>query len=282
MDNISANINVTGQIDELRERWMSTAPFHYIIIDDFFKTEFVEGLLAAYPTPDADIWNNTAYIHQRNKLSLQSGFPEPIDEFFKITESEEFRRLISTISGIEKLTHDPELIGGGLHQIMSGGYLDVHIDYNFHPKTKLHRRLNLLLYLNKDWKKEYEGFLELWDMDEKKQLAAIEPRFNRVVMFETNEVSYHGHPAPLKVPTGVTRKSLAVYYYTEEREGAELAPEHNTIYKQTTGVSGYLKTSASAVSALTERANSEGGKNIVKDLISKTYRKIKGLPPENK
>ncbi len=87
--------------------------------------------------------------------------------------------LVSDIVGIAGLLHDPALVGGGLHQILPGGFLDVHTDYNFHPQTKLHRRLNLLLYMNKDWKREYEGYLELWDMDAKKQIEDIAPAFNR-------------------------------------------------------------------------------------------------------
>lgn len=172
-----------------------------------------------------------------------------------MTESDEFKNLISSICNIPQLISDPELVGGGLHQIMNGGYLDVHVDYNFHPQTKLHRRLNLLLYLNKDWKQEYEGYLELWDMDAKKQLDAIAPIFNRAVIFETNEISYHGHPRPLNMPPDVMRKSLAVYYYSKEREESEVAIEHNTIYRQTTGLKGYVKTSLSALVALDERAS---------------------------
>jgi hypothetical protein len=98
----------------------------------------------------------------------------------------------------------------------------------------------LLLYLNKDWRQEYEGNLELWDMDEKNLLKSIEPIFNCAVIFETNKVSYHGHPHLLKAPSGVTRKSLAIYYYTEERNQAEMTLENNTIYKQTTRFKGYL------------------------------------------
>lgn len=282
MSSILSTLNITNQLDEIRSKWREAKPFGYVVIDDLLKQEVVERILSDYPLPDSKIWEHTPYIHQRKKLTLQSGFPNSINKFFQMTESEEFRNLISYISGIPKLISDPELVGGGLHQIMDGGYLDVHIDYNFHPKNKLHRRLNLLLYLNKDWRQEYEGHLELWDMDDKKRIASIAPIFNRAVMFETNEISYHGHPNPLKVPSDVTRKSLAIYYYTEERNGAEAVLEHNTIYKQTTGLKGYIKTSASAVETLAERISTGEKKNIAKDLLNRARRKIKGLPPENK
>jgi Rps23 Pro-64 3,4-dihydroxylase Tpa1-like proline 4-hydroxylase len=270
------------KLSEVQKKWDLAKPFHYVVIDDFLTKEFAEEILASYPSVEGDDWNNTTYVHQRNKFTMTKDFPKPIDNFFRMTESDEFRNLISSICNIPQLISDPDLVGGGLHQIMNGGYLDIHVDYNFHPKTKLHRRLNLLLYLNKDWKQEYQGYLELWDMDAKKQIDAVAPIFNRAVIFETNEISYHGHPHPINTPPDVTRKSLAVYYYTEEREESEVATEHNTIYKQTTGLKGYVKTSLSALVALDERASSKEKKELLEDLSKKLFRKIKGLPPENK
>ena len=268
--------------EELERVWSSQKPFRYLIIDDFLPLDFAEEILAAYPQPGTDAWDKTTYIHQRNKLTQTSGFAEPIARFFALTAAPDFRALISEITGIPQLLDDPGLVGGGLHQILRGGFLDVHVDYNFHPKTKLHRRLNLLLYLNKDWRPEYEGYLELWDLDANHQLEKIAPLFNRAVIFETNEISYHGHPRPLNVPPHVTRKSLAIYYYTEEFDAAEVAPEHNTLYKQTTGLQGYLKTARSATEAAGERISGQGVTRLGKDLARRIKRRLRGLPPENK
>jgi Rps23 Pro-64 3,4-dihydroxylase Tpa1-like proline 4-hydroxylase len=276
-------LNITpDRLSEIQRAWDAAQPFHYVVIDDFLAEEFAEEILASYPTPNGGAWDDTPYIHQRKKLTLNKNFPEPIAEFFRMTESEEFRNLVSAICSVPDLIADPDLTGGGLHQIMNGGYLDVHVDYNFHPRTKMHRRLNLLLYLNKDWKSEYEGCLELWDMDAEKQIESIAPVFNRAVIFETNEVSYHGHPKKLNTPPDVTRKSLAVYYYTETRDEREVAQEHNTIFKQTSGISGYAKTSLSALVTLSERASSAAKKDLFETLTRRLYRKIKGLPRENK
>ena len=276
-------LNITqDRLNEIQSNWDAAKPFHYVVIDDFLAEDFAEEILAAYPTPHGGAWEDTSYIHQRKKLTLNKNFPAPIADFFRMTESEEFRNLVSSICRIPDLLADPDLTGGGLHQIMDGGYLDVHVDYNFHPRTKLHRRLNLLLYVNKDWKREYEGYLEFWDMQAKRQIESIAPVFNRAVLFETNEVSYHGHPQKLNLPPDLTRKSLAVYYYTEEREMAEVSAEHNTIFKQTTGFSGYVKTSLSAMVALNERASSAAKRDLLESLSRRLYRKIKGLPPENK
>jgi Rps23 Pro-64 3,4-dihydroxylase Tpa1-like proline 4-hydroxylase len=274
--------SLSERAESLNREWLSKEPFKYLVADDFLPVEFAEEILSAYPQPEVEGWDNTTYIHQRKKFTKTRDFPQPIAQFFTLVSEKAFVDVIGQITGIPKLLHDPELVGGGLHQIIRGGFLDVHVDYNYHPRTKLHRRLNLLLYLNKNWKREYEGCLELWDMESKRQLASIEPIFNRAVIFETNEISFHGHPRPLNSPQNVTRKSLAIYYYTAERAENELAPEHNTIYKQTTGASGYAKTTLAATAAAIERAGEKGFSHITKNIINKVKRKAAGLPPENK
>ena len=116
---------------------------------------------------------------------------------------------------IPNLLADPELVGGGMHQTGPRGHLDVHIDFNFIPERSLHRRLNILVYFNKDWKREWGGEIELWDEHVKTCVHSFSPLFNRCVVFETNEVSYHGVTA-VKCPEDRSRKSFAAYYYTKE------------------------------------------------------------------
>lgn len=267
---------------QLSAEWSAKKPFRFLVIDNFLDEAFAEAIFAAYPQPSEDFWDHTTYIHQRRKFTLTKNFPDAIAQFFQMTAAADFRQLVTEITGIGDLIDDPDLLGGGLHQIAAGGFLDVHVDYNFHPRTKLHRRLNLLLYMNKDWQPEYEGYLELWDMEANQRLENIAPLFNRAVIFETNEISYHGHPHPLNTAPGVTRKSLAIYYYTEAREADAVAPEHNTIYRQTTGLRGYMKTSAAAGKAAMERTRQQGVGALGKNLLHKVYRRIKRLPPENK
>ena len=278
----SAITKLENRKDELRQKWFSGKPFHYFFVDEFLPRKLAEDLLACYPSSDQNSWTKTTYVHQSNKHHVQSGFPEPIKNFFDLMATPNFLKLISEITDIDDLIADPKLFGGGLHQILPGGFLDVHIDYNIHPETKLYRRLNLLVYLNKNWKREYEGYLELWDMENEKQLENIAPIFNRAVMFETNEISYHGHPVPLKCPPPMTRKSLAVYYYSKERDDQYLsAQEHNTIYKQTSGLQGYVKTFYLFCQTFTERLEQEGPGKLSRRLINKMHRLLKGLPPEN-
>lgn len=265
----------------LRAEWHAPKPFPYVIIDDFLPATFAQQIHAVYPAPDEQGWDTTVYTHQKKKFTRTSGFPSPIDQFFALTATAAFRELISSFTGIPKILDDPDLVGGGLHQTMRGGFLDIHVDFNFHPNNKLHRRMNLLLYMNQDWRPEYEGYLQLWDMASRCQVENVAPIFNRAVLFETSEVSFHGHPRPLNTPPGVTRKSLAIYYYTEERERTTVAPEHNTMYKQTTGLSGYVKTGVSSMEAAVQRLREQGLWALGKTLAKQVGRRVRNLPPEN-
>jgi 2OG-Fe(II) oxygenase superfamily len=141
-------------------------------------------------------------------------------------------------------------VGGGLHQISRGGKLAVHVDYSHHPQNGLFRRLNLLLYMNRDWPEGYGGNLELWSADLKTCEARILPVFNRCATFATSEISYHGHPAPLTCPADRTRNSLSLYYYTKEPPAGKQGVTHNTLFKSLSGdkfhLSNFLVRSASS------------------------------------
>lgn len=269
------------KVPEIRRRWTSAQPFHYVVIDEFLPDTLAQEIYDSYPLPDIEGWDKITYAHQKKKFTMHSGFPTPIERFFKISAEPEFRNLLTEMTGIANLLDDPSLLGGGLHQILRGGFLDLHVDYNFHPETKLHRRLNLLVYMNKDWKSEYEGYLELWDLGKnKRQIEHIAPLFNRAVIFETNEVSVHGHPRPLATPQDKSRKSLALYYYTTERD--VVAPEHNTLYHQSTGFRGYVKTAISSTQAAMERVRDKGSVFLALDVADKLRRRLLGLPPANR
>lgn len=246
--------NFKNNIEVYSRDWNSKTPFRYLVVDDFLIPQKAEELLQQYPPVDHGVWDGTTYINQKNKFQ-QREFAEGsvFKAIFNELNNPEFLKDVSSITGIQDLIPDGKLFGGGLHQSINGAFLDVHVDYNIHPETKLHRRLNILVYMNKDWRDEYEGHLQLWDMQEKKMIANIAPLFNRMVMFETNEVSFHGHPKPLKTPQGITRKSIAAYYYTNTRPTDEITQEHNTIYINTQGVQGKAKNLFSGIKAVIER-----------------------------
>jgi hypothetical protein len=129
------------------------------------------------------------------------------------------------------LISDPCFEGGGLHQIPRGGKLGIHADFNKHRRFGLDRRLNVILYLNKDWRDEYGGHLELWNRDVTRCEAKILPLYNRLAVFGTTDFTFHGHPDPLQCPEGMTRKSLALYYFTNGRPAEEVTGEHSTLFK---------------------------------------------------
>ncbi len=243
----------------IKKQFNDAKPFRYVMFENFFPVEKADEILNAYPKIQEGVWDGTTYIDQRNKFQKTTFEPgSTLDAVFNELNAPDFLNWLQRLTDMEDtLLGDSELFGGGLHQSTNGAFLNVHVDYNFHPKTKYHRRLNVLVYMNKDWKEEYEGHLELWDLtnNNKELLGKFAPLFNRCVIFETNEISFHGHPRPLNTPDGVNRKSLATYYYTKTRPDKEVAGEHNTIYVNTEGVTGQVKRFNSGVKAFLERIN---------------------------
>ena len=124
--------------------------------------------------------------------------------------------------------------GGGYHLIRPGGKLAVHADFN-QSDDGLYRRLNMLVYLNEGWTEEDGGHLELWDREH--SVKRILPIFNRTVVFETSETSFHGHPIPLPGPR--SRRSVAAYYFSKETPGDFRHP-HTTVWLSTSGQSDGL------------------------------------------
>lgn len=215
---------------ELRERYQSAQPFPNIVIDDAFDPEVLDCCLAAFPgsaNPDSEIF-------ARDQEYLKSSFnPEYLDplprSFFYALNSRPFIGFLENLTGIKGLIPDPHFLGGGFHQTLNGGHLRVHADFNLHPIMHLERRINALVYLNKDWKPEYGGQLELWDRAMAHRVQSIDPIFNRMVIFNTDSYSYHGHPDPTHHPQGLPRRSIAVYYYTATWD--ESKREHTTQFK---------------------------------------------------
>lgn len=247
------------RLDDLKDEYQSKKPFKYVVFDNFFPVEIAEKILLEYPEISNNTWDGTTYLDQKNKFQKTKFETDSIMEtVFNEFNSTPFLNWLNELTEIEEdLIGDDELFGGGLHQSIKGAFLNVHVDYNINPKTKLHRRLNVLVYMNKNWKDEYEGHLELWNLNDGKKelLEKVPPLFNKCVIFETNEISYHGHPAKLNTPPGINRKSLATYYYTKNRPSNEIAEEHNTIYVNTEGTAGKIKRIKSGVKALFERIN---------------------------
>jgi len=220
--------------EENKDKYQNADPCPHIYFDNFLPEGVVEKILAEFPKPKDIEWRKYEGMEEMKLACEDETKMNPhIRHIMSQFNSSTFLKFLEELTGIEGLVADTHYRGGGMHQTQKGGYLKIHVDFNWYPKLKLYRRLNILFFLNKDWKEEYGGHFELWDKDMKEQKVKVAPVFNRLAMFSTSEDSHHGHPDPLKTPEGVTRKSLALYYYTSEVGGGISADEHHTtIFKE--------------------------------------------------
>lgn len=217
---------LNGFTEVQRAAFGAAQPFRHLIVDGALPEDLLSEALAAIPPADHAAWRR----YRRNKFGLQSlaDFPALLN-VFQLLAAPEWVSHLETLTGIVGLRADPELEGGGVHRVMREGSLGVHVDFNVHPhRPAFVRRVNLLLYLNRDWQATWGGALELWDAERCR--VQIEPAWNRMVLCEATEQSWHGHPQPLMCPPERCRLSLAAYYYTQTTDGNVTA--HSTIYRK--------------------------------------------------
>ena len=215
-----------------RQSYLEARPFPHVVFDDFLDPQLLDEVLGEFPQPGAIPWQQFDNAREVKLASRQEAAFGPATRLLLYhLNSATFLEFLSAVTGIDHLIPDPGFDGGGLHQILPGGKLAVHSDFNKHGKFRLDRRLNLLLYLNKDWREEYGGELQLWDRDMTKCEARVLPVFNRMMIFGTTDFTYHGHPDPLRCPDGMTRKSLALYYFSNGRPAEEVTGEHSTVFR---------------------------------------------------
>jgi 2OG-Fe(II) oxygenase superfamily len=208
-------------------------PFPHIVIDNFLPVEFIDKIYDNFPNErlEEDVVFERGYegLHKRQVQPVNcNGYIREVFGFFNSTPIVSFLESLTTISS---LIPDPHFNGGGFHETSKGGKLGIHADFRINESLHLNRRINIIIYLNKDWKDEYGGGLELWDKKMQNKVHSIAPVYNRCVIFNTDADSFHGHPDPLTTPDNVTRKSLALYYYTASRRVYEDTPSHGTMYK---------------------------------------------------
>lgn len=219
---------------ELAEDYAAADPFPHIMIDNFLPEAAINLCLDQFPKkPDADS-QSFDRDQERFKTSFHPDYMEPpLRRLFYSFNSRPFIKVIENITGIRGLIPDPYFLGGGFHEIGNGGHLSMHADFNHHKPLDLERRINVLIYLNRDWKDEYGGQLELWRTDMSERVQSITPIANRCVIFTTTSDSMHGNPQPVAHPAGVTRKSIALYYYTATWD--DLKASHTTQFRRRPG-----------------------------------------------
>jgi len=231
-----------GRLDRLladggAERYRNNSPFPHISLEALLSEEAAKAAheeICATDVPQEKV-NYSTYRKYRQSDPAQIG--PAVSRVIAALNSERFLAFLERLTGIDDLIADPTLEGGGIHRIGTGGFLKVHTDFNFHRVSGLHRRLNILIYLNPDWDPAWGGAIELWHSDMSKRGAAYEPAWNRAVIFSTTDESYHGHPDPLTSPEGVYRNSIALYYYTREAptDGYRFERSEMTNYQERPG-----------------------------------------------
>jgi Rps23 Pro-64 3,4-dihydroxylase Tpa1-like proline 4-hydroxylase len=220
--------------EALRKQYLAAEPFPFVKIDDLLDPAFADEVSASYPTFEkaGEMGMTFKSVNERRKIQItdEKLFPEPAKRLSRALASSEFLSALGFISGVPNLLADAELAGGGLHLTGPGGRLDVHVDFNLLEERQLHRRLNLLLYLNPTWKTEWGGHVQLWDRNVKECRHDFEPKHNRCVIFETSDTSYHG-VTPVAETAPHDRRSFAAYYYTREAPANWTGTAHNTIFQ---------------------------------------------------
>tara|TARA_Y100000389_G_C17294542_1_gene429765 strand:+ start:45 stop:845 length:801 start_codon:yes stop_codon:yes gene_type:complete len=242
-------------------KYRNANPFPHIIIDDFFNANVLNKILDDFPKNIEKIGDKID-----NKAELKLGlnntkkFSAETNNFINFLNSYNFIEFLQNITNVEEtLISDPYLQGGGFHELKNGGFLNIHSDFNKHSKMKLDRRLNVIIYLNKNWNEHNGGQLELWDKEMKKCSQSIIPKFNRMVIFSTTTYSFHGNPNKVICKDTESRKSIALYYYTNGRPSNEIQlGDHSTIFRKRPG------------------SNDVDGNIIFKKIFGKIYIRKKG------
>jgi hypothetical protein len=219
----------------LAARFQAALPFRHLVADGFLEPAFAEQLLSSFPPfEDKRALNEAGEVGRKAVVERIRSLGGAYRQLDALASSAEFLALVSRLTGIPGLLYDPHYFGGGTHENRNGQELDAHVDFNRHPLEGWHRRLNLIVYLNHDWQEEWGGALELHSnpMSDDDQVVAIAPLFNRCVLFETTGSSWHGF-SRISLPPGredISRKSIALYFYTRAAPAGDLGQTHSTIY----------------------------------------------------
>ena len=202
-----------NDIDNISKSFQNTRPFNYHIIDNFLNDTIANTVCEEFPLDLKQYhkyYNPIEVKYANNKIDT---FSENIQNIFYSLSSKYITNIFSHISGIKDLEYDKTLHGAGLHLHPRYGRLGLHLDYEKHPLLEnKERRLNIIIYLSKDWKPKYNGATELWEPDLSKCFLKSQVKFNSAIIFQTNDLSFHGLPEKILCPEGMYRKSLAYYY----------------------------------------------------------------------
>jgi len=226
-----------GDLDVAAKEYAAADPFPHIVLDDVLRPSGLAAAVADFPGIDDEFWKG--YLHV-NETKYCNVYPETwapaLRDVARELTSPEFVSYLEELTGITGLIPDWSMDGGGLHQTLRGGHLNIHADFTtHHVHENWARRVNVLLYLNEEWYDDWGGQLELWDQEMRECRARVTPQGNRMLVFTTSVDSYHGHPDGLTCPPGEARRSMALYYFTEERTPVRRSTHYRARPEESTG-----------------------------------------------
>ena len=261
------------ETEKLKKKYQNNYPFPHLVLDNFIDEVFLNIVEKEFPNLEM-LENKITFNDQKQIKFASNGFTD-LSPAAKVLigffNSDIFLRYLQEITGIKEiLISDPYLSGAGYHEIKKGGLLKVHADFNKHHLFDLDRRLNLLLYLNKDWNPSWGGYLELYDSKNLKHPAvSIEPFFNRCVIFSTTSYTFHGHPDELMCPENRSRKSIALYYFSNGRPKSEYLKIHGTKFVEAKGEKFKSEFKFNLKGFISEWLLTSGIKKVIKKLLKR-------------
>jgi hypothetical protein len=207
-----------ARLPELTTQYASAQPFPHVVVDGVLRPEAFDRAAAEFPALRDPFWKGYLHVNETKYGNTKPDTWGPtLNAVAKEFVSPQFVSFLERLTGIKDLLPDWTMDGGGLHQTLRGGHLNVHADFTtHHVNENWSRRVNILLYLNREWREEWGGQLELWDKEMTAAQAKVQPAGNRMLVFTTSHDSFHGHPDALTCPDDVARRSMALYYFTEE------------------------------------------------------------------
>jgi Rps23 Pro-64 3,4-dihydroxylase Tpa1-like proline 4-hydroxylase len=234
---LKINESYVNNVEGLKEEYYKGDPFPCIVLDNFLEGDIVKKIEASiHEAIDFIPWHfEGSFWAQVKKKWAQDPTTLPFAAGVALVFLNSSRTLdfLQKLTGLTDLVGDAEYNGGGVHCSSRGGSLAIHNDFNYHPRTRMHRRVNVLLYLNREWDDAWGGDLELWNKERTECIKKVKPVFNRAVIFNITDTAYHGFPHPLQCPEEEKRLSLATYYYTPDRPEEEKSPAHSSLFFKT-------------------------------------------------
>lgn len=211
---------------ELAPQYQSAKPFPHIVLDGLWRPDVLEQIDAEFPSRLNRDWHDWSTDNEKKQTSKGISGLQPFSQLiFQLMNSSPFIDAMKAITGFDDLLPDPTFYGAGLHESFAGGWLDVHNDYINHRELPLARRINVLVYINHDWRPEWKGDLELWDAATGARAAGFAPVFNRTIIFNTTADALHGFPEPIACPPDRSRRLLSVYYWSADQSLLADAPD---------------------------------------------------------